>query len=245
MNCTMPKILCVDDEPLNLSLLTAILLPRGYDVVTATNGTEALEKIRTGGIDICLLDIMMPGMDGFDVCRQIKSDPLHRTIPVVLITSLVDNKENRIKGIEAGAEDFISKPFDSAEVLARIKMLLQVKSQNDTTLNSARELVESANSAKRQFLGNMSHEFRTPMNGVLGAAQILEMTGLSREQQKYVDILSKSGNNMLELINDVLDLSRFEVGTIGLKVVAFDVRTETTNTGSFLSSRAREKRAGI
>ena len=241
MNCTMPKILCVDDEPLNLSLLTAILLPRGYDVVTATNGTEALEKIRTGGIDICLLDIMMPGMDGFDVCRQIKSDPLHRTIPVVMITSLVDNKENRIKGIEAGAEDFISKPFDSAEVLARIKMLLQVKSQNDTTLNSARELVESANSAKRQFLGNMSHEFRPPMNGVLGAAQILEMTGLSREQQKYVDILSKSGNNMLELINDVLDLSRFEVGTIGLKVVAFDVRTETTNTGSFLSSRAREK----
>ncbi len=98
MNCTMPKILCVDDEPLNLSLLMAILLPRGYDVVAATNGTEVLEKIRTGGIDICLLDIMMPGMDGFDVCRQIKSDPLHRTIPVVMITSLVDNKENRIKG---------------------------------------------------------------------------------------------------------------------------------------------------
>ena len=121
MKCDMPKILCVDDEPRNLSLLRAMLLPRGFDVVTATNGLGALEEIRTGQIDICLLDIMMPGMDGFDVCRQIKSDPLHRNIPVVMITSLVDNKENRILGIEAGAEDFISKPFDKAEVLARIK----------------------------------------------------------------------------------------------------------------------------
>jgi CheY-like chemotaxis protein len=82
MKCDVPQILCVDDEPRNLSLLKALLLPRGYDVMTAMNGLEALEKIRmeTGGIDICLLDIMMPGMDGFDVCRQIKSDPLSRSL---------------------------------------------------------------------------------------------------------------------------------------------------------------------
>jgi response regulator RpfG family c-di-GMP phosphodiesterase len=130
MSQSMARILCVDDEPLNLSLLEAMLSPWGYDVVSAVNGPDALKKIRTERIDICLLDVKMPGMDGFEVCRLIKTDDLHRNIPVVMITSYAD-MENRIRGIEAGAEDFISKPFESAEVLARIKMLLRVKSLND------------------------------------------------------------------------------------------------------------------
>jgi response regulator RpfG family c-di-GMP phosphodiesterase len=125
----------VDDDSLNLSLLEAILLPRGFDVVLAGSGPEALEKIQTERIDICLLDVMMQGMDGFEVCRRIKSDDEHSNIPVVLITALSDT-QNRIRGIEAGAEDYISKPFDAAEVLARIKMLLHVKTLNDR-LNSA------------------------------------------------------------------------------------------------------------
>ncbi|MBL0224706.1 MAG: response regulator [Geobacteraceae bacterium] len=135
MNHSKPRILCVDDEHLNLSLLDAMLTPRGYDVIAAVNGPQALEKIRTERIDICLLDVMMPGMDGFEVCRRIKSDELHANIPVVMITAFADT-EHRIRGIEAGAEDFISKPFDAAEVLARIKMLLHVKGLNDR-LNSA------------------------------------------------------------------------------------------------------------
>ena len=135
MKQRMARILCVDDEPLNLSLLEAMLSPRGYDVVSAANGPEALEKIAAERIDICLLDVMMPGMDGFEACRRIKSDDLHRNIPVVMVTSYAD-MENRIRGIEAGAEDFISKPFDSAEVLARIKMLLHVKSLNEELRNA-------------------------------------------------------------------------------------------------------------
>jgi len=135
MNRPMARILCVDDEPLNLSLLEAMLSPRGYDVVSAVNGPEALEKIAAEQIDICLLDVMMPGMDGFEACRRIKSDELHRNIPVVMVTSHADMK-NRIRGIEAGAEDFISKPFDSAEVLARVKMLLHVKALNEELQNA-------------------------------------------------------------------------------------------------------------
>ena len=149
MSFNIPRILCVDDEPRNLSLLKAMLLPRGYDIVAAANGLEALEEIRTGRIDICLLDIMMPGMDGFEVCRLIKADDCHRNIPVVMITSLTD-QANRIRGIEVGADDFISKPFDKAEVLARIKMLLHVKSLNDR-LNSAYN-----NIAKLGALGEQS-----------------------------------------------------------------------------------------
>jgi len=130
MNQRIPRILCVDDEHLNLNLLQAVLLPRGYEMVSAANGPEALEKLRTEQIDLCLLDVMMPGMNGFEVCRRIKADEEHGNIPVVMITALAD-KENRIKGIEVGAEDFISKPFDAAEVLARIKMLLHVKGLGD------------------------------------------------------------------------------------------------------------------
>src|SRR5512133_4149874 len=99
------RILCVDDEPLNLSLLEAMLSPRGYDVIAANSGPEALDKIQSDHIDICLLDVMMPGMDGFEVCRRIKSDGLHRNIPVVMITSYAD-LENRIRGITAGDDDF-------------------------------------------------------------------------------------------------------------------------------------------
>jgi response regulator RpfG family c-di-GMP phosphodiesterase len=135
MNHTIPRILCVDDEPLNLSLLQAMLLPRGYEVVPAASGPEALEMIAGGRIDVCLLDVMMPGMDGFEVCRRIKSDEDRNNIPVVMITAY-DDRTNRIRGIEAGAEDFITKPFDATEVLARIKMLLHVKTLNDR-LNSA------------------------------------------------------------------------------------------------------------
>ena len=141
MNQSVARILCVDDEALNISLLEAMLSPRGYDVVSAVNGPEALEKIAAERIDICLLDVMMPGMDGFEVCRRIKSNDLHRNIPVVMVTSYED-MANRIRGIEAGAEDFISKPFDSAEVLARIKMLLHVKSLNEE-LQNAHDKLES------------------------------------------------------------------------------------------------------
>jgi len=141
MNQRMARILCVDDEPLNLSLLEAILSPRGYDVVSVVNGAEALEKIAAEQIDICLLDVKMPGMDGFEVCRRIKSDEDHVNIPVVMITAYSD-RENRIRGIEAGAEDFVSKPFDAAEVLARIKMLLHVKALNDRLTSACHTIAE-------------------------------------------------------------------------------------------------------
>jgi response regulator RpfG family c-di-GMP phosphodiesterase len=129
------RILCVDDEPVNLKLLEAVFVPKGYEVVMANNGREALERISEKRIDIVLLDAMMPEMIGFDTCRRIKEDERYRNIPVVMITAL-RSKEDRIKSIEAGAEDFISKPFDVEEVIARVKMLLRMKNLNDR-LNDA------------------------------------------------------------------------------------------------------------
>jgi len=130
INTVKPRILCVDDEPANLRLLEALLVPRGYEVIKTQRGETALETISEQKIDLILLDVMMPEINGFDVCRTIKENEKYRHIPVVLITAL-RSKEDRIKGIEAGADDFISKPFDHGEILARIKMLLKIKDLND------------------------------------------------------------------------------------------------------------------
>ncbi|MBU0665599.1 MAG: response regulator [Proteobacteria bacterium] len=128
-------ILCVDDEPINLALLKAVLEPKGYQTVLVHDGEAALAKLHSEQIDLVLLDVMMPGMDGFEVCRRIKADEVLRNIPVVMITGYAA-REQRIRGIEAGAEDFLAKPFDSTEVLARITMLLKVKSLNDQLATS-------------------------------------------------------------------------------------------------------------
>lgn len=129
------KILCVDDEPQNLKLLEAMLVPRGYYVVLSDNGTDALTKLKEQKIDLVLLDVMMPKINGFDVCKLIKENERYRNIPVIMVTALTA-KEDRIKAIESGAEDFISKPFDMAEIAARIKMLLKMKNLYDRLLHA-------------------------------------------------------------------------------------------------------------
>jgi putative two-component system response regulator len=124
------RILCVDDEPANLKLLEAALIPRGYEVIKAKNGEEALERIKGQEIDLILLDVMMPKIDGFEVCKKIKENPLTQLIPVVMVTALAD-KESRIKGLEKGANDFLTKPVDSSELMVRVKNLLRVKEFED------------------------------------------------------------------------------------------------------------------
>ena len=127
MILSKPRILCVDDEPAILETYEILLVPNGYEVIKGQNGQEALEKLKEERIDLVLMDVKMPKLDGLEACRRIKENERTRNIPVVLITAL-SAKGDRIKGIEAGAEDFLSKPFDAAEVLARVKMLLKTKS---------------------------------------------------------------------------------------------------------------------
>lgn len=143
-------ILCVDDEHMNLSLLDAILTPLGFKVIKANNGKQALDVIKNTIVDCVLLDVMMPEMNGYEVCKSIKEDEQYRHIPVIMITSLT-SKEERIKSIQAGADDFISKPFQKDEVLARINMLLRVKLLDDN-LRNAYSMIANVTSAGENII---------------------------------------------------------------------------------------------
>ena len=134
-----PVILVVDDQPQNTKLLEAQLVPQGYEIIKAASGEEALEKLAGNQIDLILLDVMMPDMDGFKVTRRIRQDHIHRLLPIVLVTALCET-EYRVKGIEAGCDDFISKPVDKVELLARVRSLLKVKAYNDLMTDYRRDL---------------------------------------------------------------------------------------------------------
>ena len=145
-----PSILCIDDEAVNLRLLEALLIPRGYKVIKAESGKEALEKIKEQKIDLVLLDVMMPEIDGYTVCRRIKEDPLTQHIPVVMVTALAD-RQSKIKSLENGANDFITKPVDSTELLVRIRNLLRIKVFDDFLRNYSEVLEENVKERTSQL----------------------------------------------------------------------------------------------
>lgn len=135
-----PQILVVDDLLQNAKLLEAILMPRGYTVLIATSGREALETVSAKRPDLVLLDIQMPELSGYEVCQQLKADPLTRMIPIVMVTS--SGEPAKLEAIESGADDFIARPFDQPELLARVRSLLRIKTYHDTIQGQAKQLAE-------------------------------------------------------------------------------------------------------
>ncbi|MGA8046269.1 MAG: response regulator [Dermatophilaceae bacterium] len=131
-------VLAVDDQPANLRLLEAVLTPRGYEVVCAGSGTEALTILEEGDIDLVLLDVVMPDLDGYEVCRRIRAQASTAYLPVVMVTA--SSAEQRLAALQAGADDFVMKPFDTSELLARVASLARVKRYHDTIERQAAEL---------------------------------------------------------------------------------------------------------
>jgi signal transduction histidine kinase len=236
-------ILVVDDIPHNLQVMSEVLDTKGYETIFANNGLQALEQIPLAKPDLILLDLMMPEMDGIEVCQRLKSDPEYCKIPIIFLTAS-NERNNLVKAFQVGAVDYITKPFQAEEVLARIEVQLknmrfqqelEEKNQElkqeikrrliiEESLVKAKESAEAANRAKSTFLANMSHELRSPLNGILGFTELIQPSvNLTPEQQHSLAIIYRSGEHLLSLINDILDLSKIESGKIVLNPVDFNL----------------------
>ena len=202
-----PVILVVDDQPQNIELLEAHLVPQGYEIITATNGEEALKIVSGKKIDLILLDVMMPGMDGYEVCRILKQEADY--MPVIMITSLGD-RDSRIKGIESGADDFLSKPFDSTEMKLKIKNFLKTKSLYDKVKKSYREIKE-LDALKDNLTSFIVHDLRNPLAGIKCYLDLLSISNNLREQDLAdVKTAKQSANLMMGMISNLLDMAKME-----------------------------------
>jgi DNA-binding response OmpR family regulator len=209
-----PRVLVVDDTPANIRLLDAVLRPRGFDIVTASSGQEALDAIAMQPPDVVLLDVQMPGMNGYEVCRRVREDPQHAALPIIMVTASLS--EERALALEAGADDFVVRPFDQAELVARVRSLVRIKSYHDQLQEQARELAALNESLEerveqqvdeleklrrlRRFLsphladvvldsGELLQPHRREIAVVLGELRGFDAISMSAEPEEAVDAL--------------------------------------------------------
>jgi len=270
------RILVVEDSPTQLQRLRFLLAGQGYEVETASNGKEALEKVHTPRPDLIVSDVTMPELDGFALCRAIRSSEATRDIPFIMLTARTSALDI-MSGLECGADNFIPKSFDDEYLLERISRIFmhlehrkrerldmevaltlgekkitvtvdrqqiiellfstleELSRSHDQLTRANRELrkakaeTERASHAKSQFLSRVSHEFRTPLNSIMGFGQLLEMADLTPDDQDSVRRILSAGRHLLDLINETLDIGRIEAGELTLSlepVRTVDVLTE-------------------
>ncbi len=235
------RVLIADDTELNIVILSSTLRQQGYRIDVARDGAEALRMVRETHPDLVLLDVMMPEMNGFEVCEHLNADPATADIPVIFLTSLTETDEV-LKGFEMGAVDFVNKPFKPAELVRRVQTHLELSElrhnlehlvvERTAELAVAMEKAEAASRAKSVFLATMSHELRTPLNHIIGYTEMLQEEAEDSGQEDLLPDLEKidaAGKNLLTLVADVLEISSVETGETEPAIEAFEV-TELVET---------------
>ena len=186
------------------------------DLVEASSGNIAIEKAKEiANLSLILLDVQMPIMNGLEVAEILRANEQTKHIPIIFLTATNNNVNQALKGYNAGAVDYISKPFIADVMLSKIRIFLD--------LWRLRAQLEAMSAAKNQFFSYMSHELRTPMNGVIGLTKLLSETNLDAVQRGYVKTILDSGQLLTTIVNDILDFSKLEAGKVELEQVPFDL----------------------
>ena len=207
-----PSILVIDDEPNNFDVIQALLGNEGYLFHYASSGQRALDRLDRFLPDAILLDVMMPDLDGIEVCRRIKASSKWQSIPVIVVTALTDKAELE-RCLSTGAEDFISKPVNRLELVARVGSMLRMKRSHDS-LQLAIAKLELAAKANNDLMAAIGDEVRTPINAILNVAQLLATTELTPEQHLHVRSTLAHGEMLLTVVNNILEFSKVDVGKL-------------------------------
>lgn len=220
---SIPTILVVDDTQQNVQVLTQMLRGKQYKVLAAFNGEDAIALLSRKTPDLILLDVMMPGMDGFETCREIRKESAYDDIPIIFLSALSD-VEAKVKALESGGVDYITKPFQQLEVLARIELHLRLRRLELERQENVLRL-EKMNCEKDEVLGIISHDMRNPIGGIIGISNFLRTDGPSddKELNDMLKLIESSAERLLLLVNDLLDIALIEANSLQLTFTETDI----------------------
>ncbi len=220
---SVPTILVVDDTQQNVQVLTQMLRGKQYKVLAAFNGEDAIALLSRKTPDLILLDVMMPGMDGFETCREIRKESAYDDIPIIFLSALSD-VDAKVKALESGGVDYITKPFQQLEVLARIELHLRMRYlELERQQNVIR--LEKLNKEKDEVLGIISHDMRNPIGGIIGISNFLRTDGPADEKElaDMLALIESSAERLLLLVNDLLDIALIEANSLQLTFTQTDI----------------------
>jgi signal transduction histidine kinase len=207
------RILIVDDEPSARDTLEALLFAEGYDLASTASGQEVLDRLGGFAPDVILLDVMMPGMDGFEVCQRLKAEERWRHIPIILVTAL-DSKRDLARGLDAGADDFVHKPVNGIELRARVRSMLRIKKQYDELEATLR---------LREDLSNLVvHDLRNPLASIMLFGALLKRSLTTPQDLERLDKLLTAGRRLESLVNDLLIMAKTQADKLVLNRTLVD-----------------------
>jgi len=218
------RVLVVDDQDSNRMLLRDLLESQGHEVSEAVDGTEALHRIAETAPDVVLLDVGMPGMDGFEVCRRIKADPSTASIPVLLVTAL-SQRDQRLLGIGAGANDYITKPIDKSDLSLRVRNAIRMRQLYMEVEEQYRRL-EKLELLRDSLVHMIVHDLRSPLAGIRAYLDLLSLDGagkLDAELTESIEAARRVAGEMTDMVSDLLDVSRMEAGKMPLELAPADL----------------------
>lgn len=227
------RVLIVDDQEANRLLLRDLLESQGHEVAEAVDGVEALERVADAAPDVVLLDVGMPGIDGFEVCRRLKADPATATIPVLLVTAL-NQRDQRLLGIGAGANDYITKPIDKSDLSLRVRNAIRMH-QLYAEIEAQYRRLEKLELLRDSLVHMIVHDLRSPLAGIRAYLDLMKMDGegkLEPEMTQSIDEARKVAVDMTEMVSDLLDVSRLESGKMPLEVSPVDLAALATEVAA-------------